>query len=167
MVSGSAPCPQDPGHSGIQGAGVSVWTVGRSVIKRRAEKAVSHDWLSPVLVSACDRSGQVAFQSVEDARSVGQNRVKCPGQVRAKSGSSSRKLSGLSAGKSRVKRPSQSHVKGGSVRGLRGTSSPRDVGARVSQVRLKLIPGPCRKPTMGEPIRRCSTRHPLGVSPVG
>ena len=47
------------------------------------------------------------------------------------------------------------------------TSSPRDVGARVSQVRLKLIPGPCRKPTMGEPVRRCSTRHPLGISPVG
>ena len=34
-------------------------------------------------------------------------------------------------------------------------------------MRLKLIPGPCGKPTMGEPIRRFSTRHPLGISPVG
>ena len=30
-VSGSAPCPQDPGHGGIQGAGVSGVSVGRSV----------------------------------------------------------------------------------------------------------------------------------------
>ena len=67
--------------------------------------------------------------------------------------------------------PSADQVRG-SVRVRYGsgsgvTSSPRDVGARVSQVRLKLIPGPCRKPTMGEPIRRCSTRHPLEISPVG
>ena len=47
------------------------------------------------------------------------------------------------------------------------TSSPRDVGARISQGHLKLIPGPCRKPTMGAPIRRCSTRHSLGINPVG
>ena len=33
----------------------------RPVIKRRGEEAVSRDWLSPVLVSARVRSGQVAF----------------------------------------------------------------------------------------------------------
>ena len=39
------------------------------------------------------------------------------------------------------------------------TSSPRDDEARVSQGHLKLTPGPCRRPTMGAPIRRRSTRH--------
>ena len=32
------------------------------------------------------------------------------------------------------------------------TFSPRDVGARVSQAHLKLIPSPCQKPTMGHPF---------------
>ena len=47
------------------------------------------------------------------------------------------------------------------------TSSLRYVGARVGQGHLKLTPGPCRRPTMGAPICRRSTRHLLGISPVG
>ena len=103
-------------------------------------------------------AGQVRAEM--SGSSAGQVRARCGssscGNVRVKCGSSSR-------GNVRVKCGSSY----GQVRVELVTSSPRDVEARVSQARLKLIPGPCRKTTMGEPIRRCSTRHPLGISPVG
>ena len=73
-VSGSAPCPQDPGHGGIQGVGVSGVLVRRSVgrLLREGEREWRRvlGWAT-VLVGAL---GRVGFLSVVQACSSGQVR---------------------------------------------------------------------------------------------
>ena len=64
-------------------AGVSGVSVGKSVINRRGEEAVSRNGLSPVSVSACVRSGSAVFlvgqTCVTFASSAGQVRIKMCG----------------------------------------------------------------------------------------
>ena len=140
-VSGTAPCPQVPGHGGIQGAGVSERIGSGSVVFESVKYCVKcGSSASQFHVKTCGSSSRLNVRvkfSLKRARQVRAKFALNVGQVRYQGW---------------VKSPG---------RGV--TSLPRDVGARVSQGHLKLIPGPFRKPTMGEPIRRCSTRHPLGI----
>ena len=78
-VSGSAPCPQDPGHGGIQGAGVSGLLVGQLLKEGVAWLVEPH----------------VGF----GVRSVGSGRVPAC-RTCVKRGSSSRKMSRSSSCKS-------------------------------------------------------------------
>ena len=79
---------------------------------------------------------------------------------------------GQGAGQVRIQSPFTSTLRGSRV-AVRVppvsvlTSSPRDLGTRVSQGHLKLSPSPCSRPNMGAPILRRSMRHLLGISPVG
>ena len=120
---GSRPDLRSPAMAVSRGPGIRTF---RSVIKRRGEEVVSRDWLSPVSVLACVRSGSAVFLVGQTCAKFGsitsQVRVKfalkCAGQVHVKCGSSSRQTVGQVRCLGWVKSPG--HGKASFTRGCRG-----------------------------------------------